>query len=246
MPFLSAARVDGDAAGACKYCGERKPPLGGCSQLRPRSPRIFPRFVPFQCVAGRKISACRFSGRRASIAIARAHANTAASEEPPRPRLVAPSPSAAVENISTFCAFSMRCRQENFASPFRSRAAMPRCRGRRARRDLARSRFREFTRRRGRRRRRPKIACSRSGMRDERSPADPLAIGRRRPTVVGAGVRGSRRIEAQRHELGSSDRTWTKQHDNTDCAFRKDKYHKFRKRQLNHRPAKTDCVLPHE
>src|SRR5277367_4746203 len=38
--------------------------------------------------------------------------------ESPRPWLVAPSQSSAVEKISTFCAFSMRCRQENFASPF--------------------------------------------------------------------------------------------------------------------------------
>ena len=58
---------------------------------------------------------------RAPMAAPRAHANPAASEEPPRPRLVAPSPSSAIEKISTFCAFSMRCMQENFASPFRSR-----------------------------------------------------------------------------------------------------------------------------
>ena len=41
------------------------------------------------------------------------------------PWLVAPGPSSAAENISTFCAFSMRCKQENFASPFRR--PPPRC-----------------------------------------------------------------------------------------------------------------------
>ena len=103
--FQGAARVDGDAAGACKYCGERK--------------------------------------------------------SPPRPRLVAPSPSSAVEKISTFCAFSMRCRQENFASPFRSRDS--RCRVRRSAGAAGTSRAAVFasSRRRGRRRRRPKIACPR-------------------------------------------------------------------------------------
>ena len=44
--------------------------------------------------------------------------------------LIAPSPSSAAENIFTFCAFSMRCRQENFRMPFfrapRASMAMPR------------------------------------------------------------------------------------------------------------------------
>jgi hypothetical protein len=117
MPFFEgAARVDRDAAGACKYCGERRAsaPSAGCSQLLlgrreyfhvlylfnalqagkfpmpfcqgaarrlrlrgrmqilrrakslgalgwllaalPPPPRIFPRFAPFQRVAGKKIS----------------------------------------------------------------------------------------------------------------------------------------------------------------------------------------------
>ncbi len=80
------------------------------------------------------------------------------------------------------------------------RPAMPRAAVGGRGRDLARSRFREFARRRGRRRRPPKIACSRRECATSVHPPTSLATGRRRPTVVGGGGRGSRRIEAQRHE----------------------------------------------
>jgi hypothetical protein len=58
LPFFRGApRADGGAAGAYKSCGQRRAstPSFGCSQPRRRPSRKFPRFAPFQCVAGRKI-----------------------------------------------------------------------------------------------------------------------------------------------------------------------------------------------
>src|SRR5271155_2596606 len=95
----------------------------------------------------------------------------------------------------------MRCRQENFPSLFRSRT--PRCCVRRSAGAGGTSRAAVF-------------ASSRvvavAGAASRRSPVlirnarraftrgTSLATGRRRPTIVGEGGRGSRRIEAQGHE----------------------------------------------
>ena len=169
------------------------------------------------------------------MAAPRAHANPAASEEPPRPRLVAPSPSSVVEKISTFCAFSMRCGQEKFASPFRSRG--PRCRVRRSPGAAGTSRAAVFA--------------------SSRAVAVDGAAGRRSPVLVGNARRAFthrpplrqgdavRRLSAE----ADADRVASKRkgtnrilrpnldedYDNTDCVLRNDKTHHFRKRPLNHR-----------
>ena len=56
--FEGAARVDRDRAGACKILRRAKSlhALVWLLPARPRPSREFPRFAPFQCVAGRKIS----------------------------------------------------------------------------------------------------------------------------------------------------------------------------------------------
>ena len=97
---------------------------------------------------------------------------------PPRP-----------SKISTFRAFSMRCRQENSRPLFGT--ATPR---RHVRRSAGRAAvFASSCAPRGQRRRRPKIACSRRECATSVRPPTSLATGQRRPTAVGGGGRGSRR-----------------------------------------------------
>ena len=194
MPFFSTPRASMAMPRAHANSGERKT-LRALGRLLParQSPRTFPRFFAFSMGCRQENFPCRpLRAPRAPMAAPRAHANPAASEEPPRPRLVAPSPSSVVEKISTFCAFSMRCGQEKFASPFRSRD--PRCRVRRSSGAAGTSRAAVFASSR---------AVAVDGAAHRRSPVlveNARRAFTHRPTVVGGGGRGSRRIEAQRHE----------------------------------------------